>query len=196
MNPDVCFNALIVINGSSCISSRISDQSSAIYSNSLHTDNNWNNLTAWKFISFSIQSNVTGQHDWQDKRLSGQLFNQSGYCPLTGNYFVPASHLCHWLKKKRELPKQSEKSFQQKLIILFSKNIFGFFCNYLNCIYHGNDHIIIWNYLLSWKKIDSWFSRDVTKIQTKKLPIFMSYYCTQTPLFIQIFSSKESFVLQ
>ena len=108
----------------------------------------------------------------------------------------PASHLCHWLKKKRELPKQRKKSFQQRLIILFSKNIFGFSCNYLNCIYHCNNHIVMWNYLLSWKKIDSWFSRDVTKIQTKKLPIFMSYYCTQTPLFIQIFSSKESFVLQ
>ena len=102
----------------------------------------------------------------------------------------PASHLCHWLKKKRESPKQRKKSFQQRLIILFSKNIFGFFCNYLNCIYHCNDHIVMWNYLLSWKKIDSWFSRDVTKIQPKKLPIFMSYYCTQTFIYTN-FQSKR-----
>ena len=67
----------------------------------------------------------------------------------------PASHLCHWLKKKRELPKQSEKSFQQKLIILFSKNIFEFFCNYLNCIYHCNDHM---HYLKLFVKLEeNWF---------------------------------------
>ena len=89
MNPDVCFNALIVINGFSCISPRISDQSSAMHSDSLHPDNNWNNLTAWKFqfISFSIQSNVTGQHDRPDERLIHQLPNQPGHCPLTRHYF-------------------------------------------------------------------------------------------------------------
>ena len=131
---------------------------------------------------------MTHQHDRQGERLTGQLPNQSRHCPLTGNYFESCELLVS-LKKKRELAKQSEKSFQQKLIILFSKNIFGFFCNYLNCIYQCN-------YLLSWKKIYSWFSHDITKIQTKKLPIFMRYYSTQTPLFIQIFSSKEFFVLQ
>ena len=46
---DVCFNAWIVNNVSSCILTRISDQSSAIDSDSLHTDNKWNNWTAWKF---------------------------------------------------------------------------------------------------------------------------------------------------
>ena len=64
-----------------CISPRISDQSSAIRSYSLHSDNNW---TAWrfKFISFSKRSNVTGQHDRLDERLTGQFPNQSGHCLL------------------------------------------------------------------------------------------------------------------
>ena len=115
MNPDVCFNALIVINGSSCISPRISDQSSAIYSDSLHTDNNWNNLTAWKFISFSIQSNVTGQHDWQDKRLSGQLSNQSGYCPLTGNYFESCKPLVSLTEEKKGINETKRKEFSAKV---------------------------------------------------------------------------------
>ena len=43
MNPNVCFNARIVNNGCSCISPRISDQRFAMHSDSLHTDNNWNN---------------------------------------------------------------------------------------------------------------------------------------------------------
>ena len=75
-------------NGSSVISPRITDQSSTIHSDSLHTDNNWNNWTLWKFwfILFSIRSNVTGQHDWQDERLTGQLPNQFGHCPLTEPY--------------------------------------------------------------------------------------------------------------
>ena len=38
---------------------------------------------------FSIQSNETGQHDRQDKRLTGQLPNQSGHCPSTSRYFEP-----------------------------------------------------------------------------------------------------------
>ena len=52
---------------------------------------NWNNWTAWKFwfISFSKQSCMTGQHDRQDERLTGQLPNQFGHCPLTGRYFEP-----------------------------------------------------------------------------------------------------------
>ena len=32
---------------------------------------------------------MTGQHDRQDERLTGQLSNQSGHCPLTGRYFEP-----------------------------------------------------------------------------------------------------------
>ena len=27
------------------------------------------------------------KHDWQDERLTGQLPNQFGHCPLTGHYF-------------------------------------------------------------------------------------------------------------
>ena len=33
---------------------------------------------------------MTGQHDWQDERLTGQLPNQFGHCPLTGRYFKPS----------------------------------------------------------------------------------------------------------
>ena len=32
---------------------------------------------------------MTGQHDRQDEKLTGQLANQSGHCPLTGRYFEP-----------------------------------------------------------------------------------------------------------
>ena len=32
---------------------------------------------------------MTGQHDWQDESLTGQIHNQSGHCPLTGRYFEP-----------------------------------------------------------------------------------------------------------
>ena len=32
---------------------------------------------------------MTGQHDRQDEKLTGQLPNQSGHCPLTGRYFEP-----------------------------------------------------------------------------------------------------------
>ena len=32
---------------------------------------------------------MTGQHDRQDERLTGQLPNQFGLCPLTGHYFEP-----------------------------------------------------------------------------------------------------------
>ena len=44
--PWCLFQVQIVNNGSSCISPWISDQSSAIHSDSLHPDNNWNNWTA------------------------------------------------------------------------------------------------------------------------------------------------------
>ena len=37
------------------ISSRISDQNSTLNSNKLHTDNNWNNWTAWNFNLFHFQ---------------------------------------------------------------------------------------------------------------------------------------------
>ena len=32
---------------------------------------------------------MTSQHDRQDEKLTGQLPNQSGHCPLTGRYFEP-----------------------------------------------------------------------------------------------------------
>ena len=112
MNPGVCFNAQIVNNSSSCISPRISGQSLAIHSLSLHTYNNW---TAWKFqfISFSIRSNVSSQHDQQDERSTGQLPNQSGHCPLTGCYFEPwlGSGQKHFIVENEEWDEdRSEKS--------------------------------------------------------------------------------------
>ena len=45
------------------------------------------------FISIGL--NVTGQHyDQQDERLTSQLLNQSGHCPLTGRYFKPCKQQC------------------------------------------------------------------------------------------------------
>ena len=34
---------------------------------------------------------MTGQNNWQDESLTGQVHNQAGHCPLTGRYFEP----CH-----------------------------------------------------------------------------------------------------
>ena len=68
---------------------RISYQSSAIHSDSI--SNNWNNWTAGTLNLFHFQYDwiLTGQHDRQDERLTGQIHNQSGHCPLTGRYFEP-----------------------------------------------------------------------------------------------------------
>ena len=32
---------------------------------------------------------MTGQNNWQDESLTGQVHNQAGHCPLTGRYFEP-----------------------------------------------------------------------------------------------------------
>ena len=32
---------------------------------------------------------MTGQTNWQDESLTGQVHNQAGHCPLTGRYFEP-----------------------------------------------------------------------------------------------------------
>ena len=32
---------------------------------------------------------MTGQNDRQDERLTGQVCNQAGHCPLTSRYFQP-----------------------------------------------------------------------------------------------------------
>ena len=32
---------------------------------------------------------MTGQNDWQDESLTGQVCDQAGHCPLTGRYFLP-----------------------------------------------------------------------------------------------------------
>ena len=97
MNPDVCFHARISNSVSSCISPRISDQSSTIHSISLHTDSKWNNWLAWKFWLFHFQydrmwpMNMASEHDQQDETLTCQLPNQSGHCLLTSRYFKPCS---------------------------------------------------------------------------------------------------------
>ena len=117
MNRDVCFNALLVNNSSSCISPRISDQSSAIHSDLLHTDINWNNLTAWKFqfISFSIRSSVTGQHDRQGEKLTSLLPNQSEHCPLTGHYFESCEPLVSLTEEKKGITETKWKEFPAKV---------------------------------------------------------------------------------
>ena len=77
-----------IVSGQSSFGSnfRITQQLSATYWY------NWNNWMEWKckFISFSIRSNVIGQHDRQNERLFGQFPNQSWHCPpLTARYFEP-----------------------------------------------------------------------------------------------------------
>ena len=32
---------------------------------------------------------MTGQNDWQDESLTGQVHDQAGHCLLTGHYFEP-----------------------------------------------------------------------------------------------------------
>ena len=54
MNPNVCFNKQIVNNSSSCISPRISDQSSALHSNSLHTDNKLKQVNSIEIFIYFI----------------------------------------------------------------------------------------------------------------------------------------------
>ena len=36
---------------------------------------------------------MTGQNDWQDESLTGQVHDQAGHCPLTGHYFQPWEEL-------------------------------------------------------------------------------------------------------
>ena len=43
----------------------------------------------------AMQSNMTSQHDWQDKRLTGQLPTLSGHCPLTSHSFEPCIYSCN-----------------------------------------------------------------------------------------------------
>ena len=87
------FNARIVNNGSCWISLRISDQVSQM---TIHSDLlQLKQLNSMEILIYFIRSNVTGQHDRQDERWTGQLPNQFGHRPLTGRYFEPcAATLC------------------------------------------------------------------------------------------------------
>ena len=68
-------------------------------------------------ISFSIRSNVTGQHhDQQDERLTSQLPNQSGHCLLTSHYFKPCTR---WLISLFSLFIKSFTAFNNKDYIFF-----------------------------------------------------------------------------
>ena len=53
---------------------------------------------------------MTGQHDWQDQRLTIQLSNQSGHCPLTGNYFESCKPLVSLTEEKKGITKREEFS--------------------------------------------------------------------------------------
>ena len=61
-----------------------------------------NSMEILIIISFSKWSNVTGQLDRQDERLTGQLPNRFIHCPLTGRYFEPCFWInlfvCDWLQ--------------------------------------------------------------------------------------------------
>ena len=41
---------------------------------------------------------MTGQNDWQDRSLTGQVRDQAGHCPLTGRYLQP----CNQRKTKQD----------------------------------------------------------------------------------------------
>ena len=70
-------------------SPRISDQSSA-NDNTQQLATTETTAQHGNFNSFHFQNDqMTGQHDWQDERLTGQLPNRFGQCPLTGCYFEP-----------------------------------------------------------------------------------------------------------
>ena len=88
---------------------RISYQSSAIHSDSIN-----NNRTAGTLNLFHFQYDwiLTGQHDRQDKSLTGQIHNQSGHCPLTGRYFEPS---------RREDPLQTYQRIMMMGINLWKK---------------------------------------------------------------------------
>ena len=58
MNPNVCFNLQIVNNSSGCISPRISDQSSALHSNLLHTDNKLKQLNSMEILIYFIFNTI------------------------------------------------------------------------------------------------------------------------------------------
>ena len=92
MNPDVCLDARIVNNGSSCMSPGFHIKVPQ-YSDSIN--NNWNNWTAGTLNLFHLQYDwiLTGQHDRQDKSLTSQIHNQSGHCPVAGRYFEPCIYL-------------------------------------------------------------------------------------------------------
>ena len=58
---------------------------------------------------------MTGQHDWQDERLTGQLSNQSGHCPLTGNYFESCKPLVSLTEEKKGITETKRKEFSAKV---------------------------------------------------------------------------------
>ena len=75
------------------------EKSSAIHSYSLLTDNNWNNwkVCKVKFISVSIRSNMTGQHDWQDERSTPQsVWTLSVDRPMFWALPLPTSFVNKW----------------------------------------------------------------------------------------------------
>ena len=46
---------------------------------------------------------MTGQNDWQDESLTGQVRDQAGHCLLTGRYFqprTPAVRVLKWLRNE------------------------------------------------------------------------------------------------
>ena len=57
---------------------------------------------------------MTSQHDRRDEKLTGQLPNQSGHCPLTGGYFVPC------LGRKPNIPR---RNFKVLCVSLISKAV-------------------------------------------------------------------------
>ena len=94
--------AWIVNNGPCCISPGISDQ---ILAND-NTQRLATTETTAQHGNFNLlhfqNDQMTGQHDRQDERLTGQLPNRFIHCPLTGRYFEPCFWInlfvCDWLQ--------------------------------------------------------------------------------------------------
>ena len=78
--PNVCFNVQIVNNSSSCFSPRISDQSSSLHSNLLHTDNKLKQLNSMEILIYFIFNTIKfDRSPWLARRKVDWSTPKSGW---------------------------------------------------------------------------------------------------------------------